>query len=134
MTGAKWAVEGRTGAPRVMLGQSSMPTVRPSTGSARAWLAYPILVALFAFMGPYSLHPAAATGDDAAVGASAAAAASGVEEGTHTSTEARGVGAVRSGEPDERAVPSDHHRQRRPALIGDGAPLPLERPHGRGSG
>jgi exopolysaccharide production protein ExoQ len=84
MTGAKWAVEGRTGAPRVMLGQSSMPTVRPSTGSARAWLAYPILVALFAFMGPYSLHPAAATGDDAAVGASAAAAASGVEEGTHT--------------------------------------------------
>lgn len=84
MTGAKWAVESSTGARPVMLGQSSVPTVRSSTASARAWLAYPILVVLFAFMGPYSLHPAAATGDDSAVGASAAAAASGVEEGTHT--------------------------------------------------
>jgi exopolysaccharide production protein ExoQ len=86
MTGVKWEVESRTGTRRpVVLGQSSVPTVRPSTAAARAWLAYPILVLLFAFMGPYSLHPAAATGeDDNAVGASAAAAASGVEEGTRT--------------------------------------------------
>lgn len=85
MTGVKWAVESGAGTQRpVVLGQSSRPTVRPSTATARAWLAYPILVVLFAFMGPYALHPSAATGDDAAVGASAAAAASGVEEGTHT--------------------------------------------------
>jgi exopolysaccharide production protein ExoQ len=85
MTGVRWTASGTGTPPRApLLGSSGAPTRVASTASARAWLAYPILVLLFAFMGPYSLHPAAATGDDNAVGASAAAAASGVEEGTRT--------------------------------------------------
>src|SRR5215469_5616407 len=86
MTGAKWTVDHTSAAPAsppLVLGPAGMRT-RTSGQAARAWLAYPILVLLFAFMGPYSLHPAAATGEDAAVGASAAAAASGVQEGTKT--------------------------------------------------
>lgn len=79
-------VRGVTSEPRpVLLGQSGAPTAgSPYSRRARAWLAYPILVVLFAFMGPYAIHPAAATDEGGAVGASAAAAASGVEEGTRT--------------------------------------------------
>ncbi len=84
MTGAKWTVDRTAGATRPLVLEPSGAQPRGSSRAARAWLAYPILVLLFAFMGPYSLHPAAATGDDAAVGASAAAAASGVQEGTRT--------------------------------------------------
>src|SRR5579862_698169 len=85
MTGVRWTTNGTGGTTRpALLGSSGTPTRVGSSVSARAWLAYPLLVVLFAFMGPYSLHPAAATGGDDAVGASAAAAASGVEEGTRT--------------------------------------------------
>jgi exopolysaccharide production protein ExoQ len=84
MTVLKWPDQTGEARVPVTLGRSGAPTTRLATHAGRAWLAYPILMLLFAFMGPYSLHPAAATGEDNAVGASAAAAASGVEEGTHT--------------------------------------------------
>jgi O-antigen ligase len=91
MTGAKWTIQdtvptGASGvsgtASSVALGSETRTS--GSSYAARAWLAFPILALLFAFMGPYSLHPAAATGEDATVGASAAAAASGVQEGART--------------------------------------------------
>ncbi len=84
MTGVKWTTDETARTPSPVVLGSSGTGARASSQAARAWLAYPILVLLFAFMGPYSLHPAAATGDDSAVGASAAAAATGVEEGTRS--------------------------------------------------
>ncbi len=64
--------------------RGSAPALTPTAPRSRAWMMYTLLVVLFAFMGPYSLHPAAATGDDAAIGASSAAAASAVAEGSFT--------------------------------------------------
>jgi O-antigen ligase len=55
--------------------------VRPVT--VRAWLVFPVLIVLFALMGPYTLHPVAAeAGGDQNVAAASAATGEGVESGS----------------------------------------------------
>ena len=82
MTVPKWAGAG-TVQMSSTLGQSgSHPwMVRPI--SVRAWIVYPVLIVIFALMGPYSLHPAAAeAGAGRGVAAASAATAEGVQSGS----------------------------------------------------
>jgi exopolysaccharide production protein ExoQ len=82
MTVPKWAGAG-TAHLSPTLGQSgSHPwMVRPI--AVRSWLVYPVLIVIFALMGPYSLHPAAAeAGGNQGVAAASAATAEGVQSGS----------------------------------------------------
>ncbi|MFI5249497.1 MAG: O-antigen ligase family protein [Gemmatimonadales bacterium] len=82
MTVPKWAGAG-TAHMSSTLGQSgSHPwMVRPI--SVRSWLVYPVLIVIFALMGPYSLHPAAAeAGGGQGVAAASAVTAEGVQSGS----------------------------------------------------
>jgi exopolysaccharide production protein ExoQ len=82
MTVPRWA-----GAPlqpgSAVLGQSGAHAFIHAPRPYRAWLAFLALVVLFAFMGPYSLHPAAAEeGSAAGLATSSAKAAEVVQEGS----------------------------------------------------
>lgn len=82
MTAPKWAGVGAAPPPST-LGQSGAHTWMVRPVGVRAWLAYPVLIALFALMGPYSLHPAAAEAvADPGVAVASAASAEGVQSGS----------------------------------------------------
>jgi len=83
VTAPKWAGVGL--APPSTLGQSGAHPWMTRPITVRPWLVYPVLIVLFALMGPYSLHPTSAdAGTDRGGGVAAASAvtAEGVSTGS----------------------------------------------------